>query len=189
MQKSELRKIYLEKRKSLSRNEVMLLSINIFENFASTFLPKEGQNVHLFLSIEKFNEVNTSFLINYFFKKNINIFVPRINGEVLENIQITSETEFVENKWNIMEPIGSASENIKFDFVIVPLLYCDKFGNRVGYGKGFYDRFFAEINPNALKIGVNFFSPNEKIDDVSPLDVTLDYLVTSDEVLSFTGVV
>lgn len=189
MQKSELRKIYLEKRKSLSKEEILFLSQKIFQNFVSTFLPKEGQNVHLFLSIEKFNEVDTSFFINYFFKKNINVFVPRMNGEILETIKITPETNFIENKWNILEPIGSASENISFDFVIVPLLYCDNFGNRVGYGKGFYDRFFAEIIPNALKIGVNFFSPEEEINDISEFDIPLDYLVTAEEVLSFTGVV
>ena len=72
-----------------------------------------------------------------------------------------------------------------YDFVITPLLYADQFGNRVGYGKGFYDRFFSEINRNAVKIGVSFFPPNEEIDDVSDFDVPLNYLVTPTEVLSF----
>ena len=71
------------------------------------------------------------------------------------------------------------------DMVITPLVYCDKKGNRIGYGKGFYDRFLSKINRNALKVGVGIFTPDEEIIDVSPADVALDYLVTSSEVFSF----
>lgn len=184
MEKSKLRKIYLEKRNALSKDEVAFLSQKIFRNFVATFLPEEHQNIHIFLSIEKFKEIDTRFFINYFFKKNINVFVPRMNGEKLETVQITPETGFEKNKWGIPEPTGFSSQNIFFDFVITPLLYCDHFGNRIGYGKGFYDRFFSEINPEAIKIGVNFFPPEENIDDVFSSDIPLDYLVTPVEVLS-----
>ena len=106
-------------------------------------------------------------------------------GEKLEIVQIFPETKFQKNKWQIPEPEGPALENITFDFVIVPLLYCDKKGNRIGYGKGFYDRFFSELHSETQKIGVNFFSPIEEIDDVFENDIPLDYLVTPMEVLSF----
>ena len=74
-----------------------------------------------------------------------------------------------------------------FYFVIVPLLYCDNQGNRVGYGKGFYDNFLKNINSDVLKIGINYFSPQEKIDDIRKEDIPLDYLVTPTEILSFSG--
>ncbi|MGZ5188250.1 MAG: 5-formyltetrahydrofolate cyclo-ligase, partial [Kaistella sp.] len=74
-----------------------------------------------------------------------------------------------------------------FDFVITPLLYCDRKGNRVGYGKGYYDGFFESVNSRALKIGLNFFGPDEVIDDVWENDIPLDYLITPVEVLSFFG--
>ncbi|MGC4128070.1 MAG: 5-formyltetrahydrofolate cyclo-ligase [Bergeyella sp.] len=185
MKKSELRKKYLEKRNTLSSDEIAVLSQKIFQNFVATFLPESGQNIHIFLSIEKFKEIDTQIFVNYFFKKNINVFVPRMSGGKLESVQITPETVYKENKWGIFEPEDSASDNIFFDFVITPLLYCDSEGNRVGYGKGFYDRFFAEINAKALKIGINFFPPGKKIDDISESDIPLDYLVTPDAVLSF----
>lgn len=185
MKKQELRKIYSEKRIALSQDEVVFLSQKIFQNFIATFLPEKNQNIHIFLTIEKFKEVDTQLFIDYFFKKNVKVFVPRINGETQETIQITPETGFRKNKWGIPEPKGSSSQNIYFDFVITPLLYCDNFGNRIGYGKGFYDRFFSEINPDAQKIGLNFFPPEENIDDVFPSDIPLDYLVTPLEVLSF----
>ena len=65
------------------------------------------------------------------------------------------------------------------------MLYCDNQGNRVGYGKGFYDMFFSKIDHNALKVGVGFFPPEALISDVSEQDIPLDYLVTPTEVLSF----
>ncbi|MDR2206821.1 MAG: 5-formyltetrahydrofolate cyclo-ligase [Flavobacteriaceae bacterium] len=188
MTKSELRKIYLEKRKNLSESEILRLSEKIFENFISKFQPTENQNVHIFLSIKKRREIHTPIFMDYFFENKIKVFVPKIVGNTLISIELTPETKFIVNSWGISEPETDEDSGVKnFDFVIAPLLYCDDFGNRIGYGKGFYDRFFAEINSNAKKIGVNFFNPSEKIDDISDFDVRLDYLVTPAETLSFTG--
>lgn len=186
--KSTLRKKYLELRKEFSKNEVEELSEMIFKNFILQFKPFENQKVHLFLSISKFNEINTNFFINYFFEHKIRVFVPKIVAGKLISIEIFPNTEFSINSWGISEPIGNEDSGEKdFDFVIAPLLYCDHNGNRIGYGKGFYDQFFKEIKSSAKKIGVNFFAPNESISDVSENDVPLDYLVLATEVLSFSG--
>jgi 5-formyltetrahydrofolate cyclo-ligase len=61
--------------------------------------------------------------------------------------------------------------------VVVPLLSFDKRGHRVGYGKGFYDRFLSECSRDCIKIGLSFFAPVEVIDDVNRHDVTLDLFV------------
>ena len=186
MKKSELRKVYLEKKKTLVPAEISILSKNIFENFIAQFYVKENQIVHCFLSLPEKGEVDTTLFINYFFENNIQVFVPKIIKGKLIALEITAETPLIENSWGIKEPAGSEDCGVKnYDFVITPLLYADQFGNRVGYGKGFYDRFFSEINRNAVKIGVSFFPPNEEIDDVSDFDVPLNYLVTPTEVLSF----
>ena len=188
MKKSTLRKIYLEKRKKLHENDILYLSKKIFENFISEFPVSKNQKVHCFLSISKKNEVDTNFFLEYFFKNNIRVFVPKVVDEQLISIEITEESALLENSWGIKEPVENIDSGIKdFDLILVPLLYADSFGNRVGYGKGFYDRFFSEIKPNNLKIGLNFFSPEELIDDVAPFDIPLDYLVTPTAVLSFTG--
>lgn len=188
MKKSTLRKIYLEKRKKLHENDIRSLSKKIFENFISEFPVSKNQKVHCFLSIPKKNEVDTNFFLEYFFKNNIRVFVPKVVDEQLISIEITEESALLENPWGIKEPVENIDSGIKdFDLILVPLLYADSFGNRVGYGKGFYDRFFSEIKPNNLKIGLNFFSPEEVIDDVAPFDIALDYLVTPTAVLSFTG--
>ncbi|ACU08483.1 5-formyltetrahydrofolate cyclo-ligase [Flavobacteriaceae bacterium 3519-10] len=188
MNKSEIRKLYLAKRKGLPIEELMRMSEEIFKNFIAEFKPVTNQKVHCFLSITDKHEVNTVPFLNYFFTNSIRVFVPKIVDGKMISLEINSDTRLVKNSWGIAEPESSKdSGESSFDFVLVPLLYADRSGNRVGYGKGFYDTFFATVNANAFKIGLNFFSPAEEISDVWENDVSLDYLVTPTEVLSFAG--
>ena len=183
--KSELRKIYTEKRKSMSSTEVEDLSKSIFKQFLEAFDMSKVKNVHIFLPIKQKNEVSTWDFIEYFWDKGISVFVPKMAQNEIKTIQLKPDTPLKENGWGILEPEDNFVENIKFDIVITPLLYCDNQGNRVGYGKGFYDMFFSKTDRNALKVGVSFFPPAALISDVSEQDVPLDYLVTPTEVLSF----
>ncbi|AKK72889.1 5-formyltetrahydrofolate cyclo-ligase [Chryseobacterium sp. P1-3] len=186
MLKAELRKKYMQKRKALSYDEAFLLSGKILEHFIEYFNPEAGQKIHVFIPIEKFNEIDTRLFIHYFLSHDIRVFVPKVIEGQLLNIEIFEETEFEVSSWGIPEPVsGQDSGETFFDYVITPLLYCDRRGNRVGYGKGFYDRLFQSISPSAKKIGVNYFDPEEYIDDVWENDIPLDYLVTPVEVLSF----
>jgi 5-formyltetrahydrofolate cyclo-ligase len=83
------------------------------------------------------------------------------------------------NTWGIPEPKQGIPTPIeKIDAVIVPLLGFDKKGNRVGYGRGFYDKFLKMLNPDCLKIGLSFFPPVEKINDVQPYDIPINTIVT-----------
>lgn len=186
MLKSELRKMYLSKRKNLSEQEIDNLSQKIIKNFILQFNPTENQKIHCFLPIRKFNEISTHYLINYSWKNKIKVFVPKMDGEHLISIELKKDTILEENQWGILEPKSNENSFEKdFDFIITPLLYCDNEGNRVGYGKGFYDRLFTETNPCSKKIGVNFFPPKEQISDIWEEDIPLDYLICPEEILSF----
>ncbi|RZJ51170.1 MAG: 5-formyltetrahydrofolate cyclo-ligase [Chryseobacterium sp.] len=102
------------------------------------------------------------------------------------SVEIFKDTKFETNNWGISEPFSNEDSQVDdFDFIITPLLYCDKKGNRVGYGKGFYDAFFEMVSKDSKKIGVNYFDPEVMIDDVWENDIPVDYLVTPVEVLSF----
>ncbi len=186
MLKAELRKKYTQKRKALSPDEAFLLSENIFENFIHYFNPKESEKVHVFVPIPVRKEIDTQIFIHYFLAHNIRVYVPKIVGDQLINIEVFEETVFETNSWGISEPVSNedSGENA-FDYVITPLLYCDKKGNRVGYGKGFYDGLFQNVSAETKKIGVNYFDPDEYVDDVWENDIPLDYLVTPTKVLSF----
>ncbi|WHF50411.1 5-formyltetrahydrofolate cyclo-ligase [Chryseobacterium gotjawalense] len=186
MKKAEIRKIYLAKKEKLSKVEIEAFSKKIFTRFMSEFPLKENQKVHCFLSIPEKGEVDTNEFLNYFYENKIRVFVPKMIKTELIALEITKETPLIKNSWGIKEPAGEVDSGVKdFDFIITPLLYSDHFGNRVGYGKGFYDRFFSEVNPNAVKVGVSFFPPQEQVEDIAEFDVPLDYLVTPTEVLSF----
>lgn len=185
MLKTELRKKYMQKRKTLSFDEVFLLSERIFKNFLDHFKPRSKQKVHIFLPIEKFNEINTRIFIRHFLEQNIRVFVPKVVDKMI-SVEIFADTEFKTNNWGIPEPVfNQDSSETYFDYVITPLLYCDIKGNRIGYGKGFYDAFFQGISPASKKIGINYFSPDETIEDIWEYDIPLDYLVTPTDVLSF----
>ncbi len=186
MKKSELRKLYLQKRKTLSFDEVLLWSENIFRNFIDYFQPISIHKIHIFIPIEKFNEVRTEIFISYFLRTGIRVFVPKIVGSKLISVEIFTDTKFESNHWGISEPVSDIDSAVSdFDFIIVPLLYCDSKGNRVGYGKGFYDAFFEKVFKDSKKIGINYFNPDQTIDDLWENDIPLDYLVTPTDVLSF----
>lgn len=169
----------------MSSAEVEDLSKSIFKQFLGAFDMSKVKNVHIFLPIKQKNEVSTWDFIEYFWKEGISVFVPKMVQNEIKTIQLKLDTPLKENGWGILEPEDDFVEDIKYDIVITPLLYCDNQGNRVGYGKGFYDMFFSKMNHNALKVGVSFFPPAALISDVSQQDVPLDYLVTPTEVLSF----
>lgn len=183
--KKELRTIYKEKRMALSQDEVNFLSKKIFEQFVLQFNVIENQKVNIFLPIKKFNEINTQFFIDYFFEKKVRVFVPKIQGEKMISVEVFPDSEFEINNWGIKEPVSNIDTNVELDYVLTPLLYCDQFGNRVGYGKAFYDSFFSSDLKIHNKIGLNFFSPNEYIADVFDKDIALDGLITPFEIFDF----
>lgn len=188
MLKEELRKKYMQKRKALSIDEAFLLSEKIFKNFIEYFKPSQNQKIHIFIPIEKFREVNTQIFVSYFLSRKSRVFVPKIVDTTLISVEIFAYSKFELNNWGISEPVSNEDSGVSdFDFVITPLLYCDSKGNRVGYGKGFYDGFFEKVSEETKKIGVNYFNPDEIIDDVWENDIPLDYLVAPDAVLSFAG--
>ena len=160
MIKAEIRKKYLQKRENLSPEEALDQSAKIFNNFIENFTLREIEKVHCFLSIPEKGEVDTQLFLEEFFRKNIRVFVPKIYRKKLISVEITPETVLLKNSWGILEPESNEDSDEKdFDYVLTPLLYCDRSGNRVGYGKGFYDGFFETVNSKTLKIGLNFSDP------------------------------
>jgi 5-formyltetrahydrofolate cyclo-ligase len=96
---------------------------------------------------------------------------------------LTDNTRINENEHNTN--YQSISSSTKIDVAFVQLMAFDKKGHRVGYGKGFYDKFLAKCKPEIIKIGLSFFEPEELISDVLESDVMLDYCVTPSGVYEF----
>lgn len=188
MEKKELRQKYKEKRRQLTVEDRGIFSKLILQNFLASFPVTSQSKIHLFLTIEKHLEIQTEPFIDTLLRKGARIFVPKMDGDHLISVEITGGTVFKVNSWGIQEPESDRDAEVTdFDYVLTPLLYCDASGNRVGYGKGFYDRLFAQLDSSVKKIGLNYFLPDEPVTDVSPEDIPLDYLVTPTVVLSFSS--
>jgi 5-formyltetrahydrofolate cyclo-ligase len=143
---------------------------------------------HLFLTIEEQKEINTEYILQILAGKDKEIVISKCDFATLgmTHFLLTDNTKIKKNSYNVPEPVdGLEVPDAKIDVVFVPLLAYDKQGNRVGYGKGFYDNFLSKCKPETIKIGLSFYPPEDKIDDVSENDVKLDFCVTPEEIIKF----
>lgn len=187
MTKTELRKTYKAKRKDLSENQIEDLSLAISNQLLK--LPIWNFSFyHIFLSIVEHKEVNTDYILNILSGKDKNILISKSNFKTggMTHFLLTDNTVIKKNAYNIPEPInGIEISNDKIEVVFIPLLAFDKKGNRVGYGKGFYDKFLSNCKPETIKIGLSFFEAENKITDTFEGDIALDYCVTANNVYKF----
>ena len=183
MTKKELRTLYKQKRNALSAEERDLFSRQIAERLL--LFPNslwEYHTYHIFLPIERLAEINTNYILDILRDKNKQIVVPKMdsNTRTLSSILLTKDTQLINNAWGIPEPkqdVIITPETI--DVVFVPLLAYDKYGNRIGYGGGYYDRFLNECRGDTLKIGLSYFPPENNFYALrNATDVFLDYTIT-----------
>ena len=93
---------------------------------------------------------------------------------------------FIKNKFNILEPLdGEIIQPQLLDIIFVPLIAFDNKGYRVGYGKGFYDRYLPGCRKDAVKMGFSFFDAVDKIDDINEFDVPLNLCITPTYIYEF----
>lgn len=187
MTKDQLRKEYRKNRKNFSDEQIEDFSQKILDRLKSMPI-WDAEYFHVFVSIKGKHEVNTTPIINDLFDINKKVIVPKTNGMELLSCQINPDTKWEIGNFNVPEPIDyKIIEPSLINVVFVPMLICDLAGNRIGYGGGYYDRFMSKLNKDCLKIGLNFFGPIQKIEDVEPTDIPLNYCVTPDEIVSFVS--
>ena len=191
MKKKDIRNIYKERRKQLSASQVaqmddlMLIQFQKLDfeipSFIMTYSP-----------IEKMNEFNPQLITDYCYFKNPgqHLLYPvmvELDGknEILSAL-VQDDTLFETNGYGIDEPVdGQDIFPSAIDLVIVPLLGFDKRGCRVGYGKGYYDRFLQRCRKDCIKIGFSYFDAVDCIEDANENDVQLDYCITHQQVYIF----
>lgn len=163
-------------------------SLQILNQFKNSKFSKLN-TFHIFLPITSQKEINTWEFIDYLLDKNKYIIIPKVDNDFLKHYIYTTDTKVKINKWNIPEPVNALElKNLNLiDVVFIPLLISDKNGNRIGYGKGFYDKFLAKLPRKTLKIGINYFSSLEDSIEVEPHDIPLDYLISPLKIESFSA--
>ncbi|MBL7859938.1 MAG: 5-formyltetrahydrofolate cyclo-ligase [Cyclobacteriaceae bacterium] len=187
MKKDELRKIFLAKRKALSTDDFEMNNQKISEQFFNHVQLVGIKYIHLYLPIENKQEPNTWLLVERIqqVRPEIRITIPRIRGEEMESVRFEGRTQLSKNQWGIPEPTrGDVIGPDKIDLIVVPLLAFDLRGHRIGYGKGYYDKYLKKCKPGCLKVGLSHFDPADPI-EVGPYDVALSICVTPNKTYTF----
>lgn len=188
MNKRQLRLTYNQKRQELTEERYCELNDKIKALFFQQFNLFSGKTVHSFLPVKRRKEVDTWPIISELSKVGATVTVPRAHIDVL---QLTShlyhdQILLEENEWGVPEPTDNDTVPADaIDLALLPLLSFDERGYRVGYGKGFYDRFLCQCRPDILKIGLSFFPPVRQIIDVDEFDVRMNFCITPNKVYSF----
>lgn len=185
--KKECRSHFRQERGKLSDESIAEKSEKICELFFSNFNNESFRWLHVFLPMPLQKEVDTWPIVKRWFEmgKDRLVIVPKVEENNLMGNYVLSRTLETENdKMGIPTPKNSEKFNMNPDLVLVPLIACDYQGNRVGYGKGYYDQFLSELQ-HVPKIGLSFFKPVESISDIGLWDVPLDFCVTPEKVYNF----
>ncbi|WP_299264858.1 5-formyltetrahydrofolate cyclo-ligase [uncultured Leptotrichia sp.] len=183
IKKDKIRKQILEKRSSLSHEEVDKKSELIIENLTPYL--KNAQNIMIFTDMK--NEVRITKLIELYPEKNF--FISKIVNSKNREMKINkyNENELVLHKFGYYESSSDDFYDEKIlDIVIVPALAFDSSKNRIGFGGGYYDTFLNKVrekNKNTLFIGVCYdFQMIEEV-PIEGHDITLDLVINESEVL------
>lgn len=188
MTKAELRKVYIQKRNQLSLAEYDALNELLLKQFQKLDLAAVNY-LHLFLPIRERKEPDT-FLIRDWLAAHhphiIRVF-PKADfaDNTMQNYADDGELELSTNAFGIPEPVrGNIMPASAIDLMLVPLLAFDRYGYRVGYGKGFYDRFMAQCKPGTRFIGISFFAPVDRITDLNEFDQKIDSCITPQGIIN-----
>ena len=190
MNKEALRKAYFRKRKDLSDAQFNTLEDKVLKQLSEIPEFAEKQVVHTYLPLKDKKEINTWPAIRILWSQGKRVVIPSISsdGKMMNCLELEANHELEALQWGLLEPTVKKQAIVDdIEVIIIPLLCFDTRGHRVGYGKGFYDRFISNLNRNILKIGLSLFDPVSSIDDIDPWDEPLNICVTPEEVYRFEG--
>lgn len=187
--KKEWRAHYLEQRLALTVEERVQKSHSITEYYFSLFEKERPGVIHLFLSMPAKSEVDTRFILQrlnheYPEVKTVTSVIAEDQVSLL-TIEVRIDTPLIVNNWGIPEPATRVIfPEQEIQEALTPLLAMDTKGFRLGYGKGFYDRFFASCSTSLKRTGVNFFPALDHDLPKDPWDIPLDRLVSADGIFT-----
>ena len=177
MKKAEIRKIVLAQRTQLAEKEFLERSQRVIDSLSPLLTP--GKTIASFKAIPHRNEISLDSLKGDFA-------FPRVTSAAEGTMEMVVAAEFAISDWGIPEPVGGTIvKPTDFDIVLIPLLAFDKNGQRVGYGKGFYDRYLLNCRPDCLKIGISLFDPVDLIEEVESHDIPLDIAICPAKLYDF----
>lgn len=191
MKKDDIRAFYKAKRSALSPQSKSKMDDLLLIKFQQLLIDIPSL-LMTYSPIKVLNEFDPQIITDYCYFKNPGqqLFYPVTMesemGPLIRSVIVEDETIFETNKYGIEEPIdGIDMFPSEIDLVIAPLISFDKKGNRVGYGKGYYDRFLKQCRKDCVKIGFSYFEPVDQVDDINKYDVKLNFGITPEAIYEF----
>jgi len=190
MTKKELRETYRQRRTALSEKERLRLNDLLLIQFQQMDVPDDVNLLLSYWPLEEHGEINTFLMTDFlqFRMPGLQIAYPVANFDAttMQVMVVNDDTDFKKNKYGIAEPVnGILVAAADLDMIFVPLLVFDEQGYRVGYGKGFYDRFLPACRTDSMKLGFSYFEPVSAIRDIDQFDVPLTTGITPGQIYEF----
>ncbi|MDO5040831.1 MAG: 5-formyltetrahydrofolate cyclo-ligase [Peptoniphilus sp.] len=190
MNKKEFRALALKKREQFDKKYRDESDTQIFENFINSDLYKNSEDIFIFISYK--DEVDTHRIIKHALAHDKRIYVPVIDKETrtMEISNLKSFDLLIKNYMGILEPPKDEyhiSDKNLLDLIVTPGLAFDKKGYRMGYGGGFYDKFFSSLTSTPVKMGIGYYK--QFVDDVihDEYDVALDCFLSENGLIELGG--
>jgi 5-formyltetrahydrofolate cyclo-ligase len=180
MDKQSIRIESLAKRRALKQEAVAQSSRLILNKLLSLKVLKNAKNIMLYWAID--NEVNIADIVKAL-GPNKKYFLPKILDNIIQPTQFVSEQELVAGKYNVFEP-RDIQQNIdikELDLILVPGVCFDYCGNRLGYGKGYYDNLLAKARGSIIGIAYDWQVYQEI--PAEKFDVPVQLIVTDNQII------
>lgn len=182
--KQELRSRLLERRVAIPEDAWRRKSDAILRRLQEEEAFGAAETIHCYISMNGRREPDTHPLLQSLLKEGRRVAVPvtQFGSGTLNHVRLTDWEELEPNRWGVPEPPGGERVDPgEPDLVIVPMVGGDRNRNRLGYGKGFYDRFLQGVD--GMKLGLLFEEGLVERVPTEPFDVPLDRIVTDERVI------
>ena len=180
MNKNELRKKYLELRKNIIDRKQK--EEEIFNKLINSFEYNSSRVIALYYSLK--SETDTIKLIEYSLKNKKIVLLPRVNGDDMDFYEINSLDHLVKSRFGVMEPLETLPFDKKeIDLIVVPGVCFDKMLNRIGFGKGYYDKYLSDYHKES--IGICFEEQITSEIKSEKTDIKLKKIITDKNIYSW----
>ncbi len=173
MEKNEIRRSIKAQKKLLTDSQRRQAAERVFEMLEHSAAFILSDHILLYHSLP--DELSTiAFIEKWQAQKHI--YLPRVNGDDLDILPY-DKSQLAHGSFNIEEPMGDDTVDIsKIEMIVVPGVAFDCNGNRVGRGKGYYDRLLEQTHATTIGVGYGFQLVNNI--PAEPHDIAVDYVIT-----------
>ncbi len=184
MNKGAIRALMLKRRCALLPDQAACMSRLAQQRLVTTEQFVGARSLALYSPIR--NETATDEIFAIARRQGKQVYYPRVVGEHLSFVQVDNLGQLVPGSFGIPEPVADLEDNRQVpELILVPGLAFDRRGHRLGYGRGFYDRYLARCPDQVVRVGLSYSFQLYDVLSVGAHDQSLDVLVTDTETITW----